>query len=196
MLNKISNIMKRIFGKKQNPIPLPNYQPHNPLDSFSLPPGWSAIDSNINSTRIGNSINIGAISRAIESASEEIIEINNEYGAELGCGHTIYDAHPSPDGLKPGHGGICKKCHEDAILLLSENIITFKQAERLSRFCTNCQSYCLSCLTRQLCVDHTNAHILSDNRIIPVCHHCYTELNHESIPYKHIKFSIGKKCRS
>lgn len=152
---------------------------------FNVPPGCTPIDSVINFDQIPgtDNLNLGEVSRAIETQAGERIEIIQRRGARLGCGHMAYQ--------RSEIGGSCGICGLELVPFLQQGLITQKEAEERILFCREDKGFCLACHRQDLCAKHTVLYQPEPGTpFIPLCPLCHETIKPDLIK-KLFRFLLG-----
>ena len=141
---------------------------HTDQGIFNLPPGLSPVDTVIDVDQIPgtDNLNLGEVSRVVETVQGERLEFIQRRGARLGCGHLVY--HRSEIG------GSCGICGLELVPYLQQGLISQKEAEERILFCREDKGFCLACHTQALCAKHTVLYQpepgISFLPLCPLCH--------------------------
>jgi len=122
----------------------------------------------------GTSINFGTAEKLIVDDKGNSNHINQRQGHILGSGILVTNINPTiRDGIQlSGVGGACNYCKQEAVILLQQNFISIKEAERKSLFDTNSAAQCGACGRRDLCVRHCRPFEKADGTQVSLCPEC------------------------
>ena len=158
----IIDFVKYIFEyfKKDNRHNIAAYQlfSEKAPDFDNPPPNYLPIESYYDLNRIpGTTLDVGTLAKVLQSASNEILTYIRTQGVRCGCGHYIYGVNRivTDSCIKEGLGGACHYCSIEVAELLNQGLITARQAEALSLYCTACAGFCDRCRRSNLCLRHS-----------------------------------------
>lgn len=182
MINFIKYIIEYFKTQRHN-IVAHQVEFGNPPPDFDNPPSeFMPIESYYDMHRIpGTTLDVGAVAKVLQAPSNEVVTLNQRKGVRTGCGHHIYtvDKITTEIWVQQGIGGVCHYCAQEAAQLLNQGVISIKQAEELSLYCSQCASQCDGCRRSNLCLRHSQRFEDWDGSVSFLCPDCLIKAENE-----------------
>lgn len=183
MIRFLVNLIKTLFTTNNNQHPVyrrpGNRQQEN---SGYQQQRYTPIESYYDLSRIpGTNLDIGIITKVLQTSQNEIITANQNKGTPTGCGHDAFliDAVHTDNRRCRGIGGKCYICALEAAAQFNQGLITLEQAQALSLFCSDCQGGCDNCRRQDLCLRHSHRFEDAEGHTMYLCPDCLAKAEND-----------------
>jgi hypothetical protein len=193
---KLSDFLKDVINhsplkadKPYIPQPPEQQQLEQPASNNSEP--FYSEDNRDIETIEGTNLSFGYSEQMIVNQNTSSSRTSKKTGYILGSGRLVTSLNPTKEtGIeKPGVGGICFKCNEEAAALYQTGLISFEEMQRCSLFDTTSAAQCQAC-GRNVCIKHCRPFEDSNGNIANLCPECTEEAQHKKFFEKALKFLL------